>query len=72
MFLAMIQPTDGAWLDADRADGDLVEVAGGKMLVAEGVLAVSLRGEVISAEDGVTEITLAHALLTTFFATFRT
>ena len=72
MFLAMIEATNGTWLDADRADRYLVEMAGGKMLVADAVIAIRLRGEMVGAEDGMTEITLAHALFTAFFATFCT
>jgi hypothetical protein len=73
VFLAMIQPTDGARLDADRTDhyGVVVclDVAGGQVGVTEAVMALVFCGKMVGAEEGVAEITLTHTLFAAFFAT---
>src|SRR4051812_6027282 len=71
MFLTMIEPTDGARLHTDRADGSRVHVTFGQMLVTKTVLAL-LGCQMVGAQEVVAEIALSHALLTAFFITLST
>lgn len=70
--VAVIAVADGAGLHADRADGRVVDVTSGNMLVAQLVFAARLRREMVGAERLVTEVTLAHAIFTPLFATLHT
>lgn len=72
VFFAMIEAADGTGFDTDRTHGDIVEVTRRLMFATEAMFAIALGGEVIGAEGGVAEVTLAHTLFAAFFTTFRT
>lgn len=75
MLLTIIATTNGAWLDADRANGGVDRVSNvtlGKVLLTELMFAARLHRQMIAAKRGVAEVTLRHTLLAAFLAALGT